>query len=122
MNMSIRKYLGTSVLSMALLLASGIAAWAGSNHSGSVKFQQDVVVHGKTLTAGNYRVRWTTHSPEATVEFTHRHGAVLSTEGTYVDRGQTYPQNMYVTETGADGTQRLLEVRFAGSSKVLTFN
>ncbi len=120
--MNIRKYLVTSVLSAALLLALGIPALAESDHAGSIKIVHDVVVHGKTLPAGKYLVHWTTHSPEATVEFTQRQGAVLATEGTYVDRGKVYHQNMYVTDTAADGTQSLLEVRFAGSSKVLTFN
>jgi hypothetical protein len=118
--MKIRHYLGVACLLVGLLLASGITALA--SESGVVVLQQDVVVHGRTLPAGKYMVRWTTHSPEATVEFTHRADVVLSTEGTYVDRGQTYRHNMYVTETGANGTQKLLEIRFAGSNKVLTFN
>jgi predicted lysophospholipase L1 biosynthesis ABC-type transport system permease subunit len=120
--MKIRQYFGVAFLLVGLLLASGIAALAESNYSGPVKLNQDVIVHGKTLLAGKYRVRWTTHSPEATVEFTQRKGVVLSTEGTYVDRGHKYKQNMYVTDTSANGTPRLVEVRFAGSSKVLTFN
>jgi hypothetical protein len=120
--MKIRQYLGVGFLLVGLLLASGIAALAESNYSGPVKLNQDVIVHGKTLPAGKYRVRWTTHSPEANVEFTQRNSVVVSTEGTYVDRGHKYHQNMYVTDTAANGTLRLVEVRFAGSSRVLTFN
>ena len=66
--MNIRKYLVTSVLSAALLLALGIPALAESDHAGSIKIVHDVVVHGKTLPAGKYLVHWTTHSPEATVD------------------------------------------------------
>jgi hypothetical protein len=95
---------------------------AENQQAGSIKILHDVVVHGKTLPAGKYLVHWTTQSSEANVEFTQRQGAVLATQGTFVDRGTVYHQNMYVTDVGADGTQSLLEVRFAGSSKVLTFN
>ena len=101
--MKIRQRFGVGFLLVALLLASGIAASAESSYSGPMKLVQDVLVHGKTLPAGKYRVRWTSHSPEATVEFTQRNDVVVSTEGTYVDRGHRYNQNMYVTDTGPDG-------------------
>jgi hypothetical protein len=105
---------------VGLMLASGITASA--RDSGAVLLNQNVVVHGTTLPPGRYHVRWESHSPEATVEFTNGSKVVLSTNGKYEDRGRAYSRNMIVTETATDGTQRLMEVRFAGSSKVLTFD
>jgi len=118
--MKIGNYLRLACSVVALLLASGIVALASD--SGLVVLNHDVVVHGKTLPAGRYQVRWTTDSPTATVEFKNRNNVVLSTEGVFVDRGRAYARNQYVTDAGTDGTAKLLEVRFAGSSKVLTFN
>jgi len=55
MNMNIRKFLGTSALSVALLVAGGNPGLAKS--SGSVTFSHDVVVNGATLPAGEYTVQ-----------------------------------------------------------------
>lgn len=138
MNMNIRKYLGTSVLSVALLLASGVLALA--KNSGSVTLSHDVVVNGATLPAGEYTVQWETHSPEATVEFVQHHKVVLSTEGKVEgrkgyyrsmdlnsegrlgERTNAYNSVAVVCNTASDGTMSLIEIHFADSNKVLLFN
>ena len=117
--MDIRKYLGTLVLSVALLLASSIPSLA--KNSRSVDLNHDVVLSGTTLPAGNYIVRWEAQSPRATVEFTRGHKVVLSTECKFEDRGKKYRSDMVVYHTAEDGTSTLNEIRFAGSSEVLVF-
>jgi len=120
MNMNIRKCLGTSVLSVALLLASGIPALA--THSATVTLSHDVVLNGTSLPAGKYTVRWETHSPEATVELVWHHKVVLSTEGRVEERFKDYASDSVVYKTASDGTMSILEIRFADSNKVLVFN
>ena len=120
MNMNIRKSLGTSVLSVALLLASGIPALA--SHSATVTLSHDLVLNGTTLPAGKCSVRWETHSPEATVEFVQHHKVVLSTEGRVEERSKGYDHDAVVYNTAPDGTMSLVEIRFAYSNKVLVFN
>jgi len=139
MNMNVRKYLGTSALSVALLLASGIPALA--THSRTVTFSHDIVVNGTTLPAGQYNVRWETDSPEATVEFVQHHKVVFSTGGRFEERFKGYdrnvvfnkadsldePANAYdrdsvVYNTASEGTTSFVEIRFAHSNKVLVFN
>jgi len=120
MNMNIRKSLGTSVLSVALLLASGIPALA--SHSATVTLSHDLVLNGTSLPAGKYTVRWETHSPEATVEIVRRHKVVLSTEGGVEERSKGYDRDAVVYNTASDGTMSLVEIRFAYSNKVLVFN
>ena len=138
MNMNIRKFLGTSALSVALLVAGGIPGLAKS--SGSVTFSHDVVVNGATLPAGEYTVQWETHSPEATVEFVQHRKVVLSTEGkvegrkgfyrsmTLNSEGRTdertnaYGDVAVVYNTASDGTMSLVEIHFAFSNKALVFN
>jgi len=120
MNMNIRKYLGTSVLSVALLLASGIPALA--KDSRTVTISHDFVLNGTSLPAGKYIVRWETHSPEATVEFVQHHKLVLSTEGRVEERSKGYDRDAVVYNTASDGTMSLVEIRFAYSNKVLVFN
>jgi hypothetical protein len=118
--MDIRKYLGTSILSVALLLASGIPGLA--KNSRTVALAHDAVLSGKTLPAGEYVVRWDAHSPQAVVEFTRGKKVVLSTECRIEDRGKKYPSNAVVYDTASDGTMTISEIRFAGSSEVLVFN
>ena len=139
MNMNIRKSLGTSVLSVALLLASGIPALA--KNSATVTLSHDLVLNGTTLPAGKCSVRWETHSPEATVEFVQHHKVVLSTEGRVeerskgynghvafntdgrlVDRTNAYFRDSVVYNIASDGTMSLVELHFAYSNKILVFN
>ena len=118
--MDIRKYLGTSILSLALLLASGSPGLA--KNSRTVTVSHDFVLSGTSLPAGEYTVRWEAHSPQATVEFVRGHKVVLSTEGRFEDRGEKYGSNMVVYNDISHGTRTLSEIRFAGSSQVLVFN
>jgi hypothetical protein len=120
MNTNIRKFLGTSGLSVALLLASGIPALA--KNSRTVTFSHDVVLNGTTLPAGRCLVQWETHSPEATVEFVQHHNVILSTEGRVEERSKGYDRDAVVYNTASDGTLSLIEIRFADSNKVLVFN
>ena len=139
MNMNIRKSLGTSALSVALLLASGIPALA--KNSRTVTFSHDVVLNGTTLPAGQYTVQWETHSSGVTIEFVQRHKVVLTTDGGFVEHSKGYDRNMaastassldgrtiaydrdsVVYNTASDGTMSLVEIRFAYSNKVLVFD
>ena len=118
--MNIRKYLGTSVLSVALLLASGIPGLA--KNSGTLTLQQDAVLKGTTLPAGKYHVRWETHSPEATIEFMRGNKVVISAEGRVEQRDKSYDRNAAVYSLASDGSRSLVEIRFAASKEVLIFN
>jgi len=118
--MDIRKYFGTLILSVVLLLASGIPSFA--KNSRTVALTRNVVLNGTTLPAGEYVVRWKAQSPQATVEFTREYKVVLSTEGRLEDRGKKYNSDTVIYSTAADGTMTIREIRFAGSSEVLVFN
>jgi hypothetical protein len=136
--MNFTKYIGTSVLSVALVLAAGVSCLA--KNSESVTLSRNVIVNGTTLPAGHYTVRWDDHNPEATVVFSQRRKVVLSTGGTVLTRKGNYRSmtmttpdkasevaNVHATgavvyNTAGDGTISLVEIRFATSDKVLVFN
>ncbi len=121
--MRIRMFLGASVLSMVLVLASGIPASAQSSKGArTVSFLHGFVLNGTTIPAGKCSVRWQTHSPEATVDFVRGHQVVLSTEGKVEQRSKSYDRDSVVYNTASDGTMSLVEIRFAYSNKVLVFN
>jgi hypothetical protein len=118
--MNIRKNLGTSILSVALLLASGIPGIA--KDSRTVALTHAVVLSGTTLPAGKYVVRWEAQGPRTTVEFARDHEVVLSTACKFEDRGKKYPSNTVVYDTASGGTITISEIRLGGSSGVLVFN
>jgi len=136
--MNFTKYLGTSVLSVALILAAGVSCLA--KNSEGVTFNHDVVVNGTTLPAGHYTVQWNAHSPAATVEFSQHRKVVLSTDGTVLTRKGNYRSMTLATQDRAseganvsdpltvvydrapDGTMSLVEIRLAASNKVLVFS
>jgi hypothetical protein len=139
MNINLMKHLGTSALSVALLLAAGIPALA--KDSRTVTFAHDVVVNGTSLPAGQYSIRWENHSSGTTIEFVQHHKVVFTTEAGFEERSKGYERNMAVNATGSlegttnaydrdavvyntasDGTVSLVEIHFADSNKRLVFN
>ena len=118
--MDIRKYLGTSILSVALLLASGYPGFA--KNSRTVTLTHGVVLSGTTLPAGQYVVRWEAQSPRTTVEFARGNKTVFSTECRFEDRGKKYLSDTVVYDTASNGAMTISEIRFRGSSGVLVFN
>lgn len=120
MKTNIRKCFGTGILSLGLLLAAGIPALA--ENSGTMTLTHDGILHGKALPAGTYSVEWKTHSPEATVQFVQRHRVVLFTEGRVEKRNKKSECNSVVYDIAADGSRSIIEIRFAGSNKVLVFD
>jgi len=136
--MNFTKYIGTAVLSVALVLATGVSCLA--KNSESVTFAHNIVVNGTTLPAGHYTVRWDVHNPEATVVFSQHRKVVLSTDGTVLTRKGNYRSMTLVTpdkaseganvsdplavvyNTAPDGTISLVEIHLAASNKILVFN
>ncbi len=136
--MNFTKYIGTAVLSVALVLATGVSCLA--KNSESVTFAHNIVVNGTTLPAGHYIVRWEDHNPGATVVFSQRRKVVLSTDGTVLTRKGNYRSMTLVTpdkaseganvsdplavvyNTAPDGTMSLVEIRLPASNKILVFN
>ena len=115
-----RKWFGTGVLSLGLLLAAGIPAAA--KNSRTINIDHVVVLQGKNLPAGRYKVEWQTHSPEASVQFLRDRKLVVSTDGRVEQRDRISTCDAVVYDTAPDGSVTLLEIRFAGSNKVLLLN
>ena len=138
--MNFTKCIGTSVLSVALVLAAGVSCIA--KNSEGVTISHSVVVNGTTLPAGHYTVHWDAHNPRTTVVFSQHRKVVLSTDGSVWSRKGNYRSITVATpdkasegtnvsctipcavvyNTAADGTMSLVEIRLAASNKILVFN
>lgn len=95
---------------------------AFAKHSRQVDFDKAMTINGKLLTPGKYNVIWETHSPQATITITHKNDVVVTTSGTVVERPKAYDNDSILYKTEPDGSHTLLELRFAGSNKVLIFD
>ncbi|HEV2494809.1 MAG TPA: hypothetical protein VG204_17240 [Terriglobia bacterium] len=103
----------------AILLMATISAFA--KDSRDVKVTYAASVGGTTVTPGQYKLRWDSNNADPEVAFLKGRKVVAKTHGQWVDRSVEYDRNSVVYDTGSDGSRSILEMRFAGSSKVLVF-
>lgn len=117
--MKLRRHFGFPVLALALTLAVGVPLMAKDAHT--VQIGHDALLSGKQLKAGEYTVKWDANSPTATVNVWKGHKLVATADGQVVDRGTRAENNSIIYDTDASGVRFIREMRFAGSSKALTF-
>ena len=108
------------VLVPVLVLALTATAFAASG-SGTVKLFSPAQLAGKSLAAGEYKVKWDSHSPEVEVTFLQGKKAVATAHAKLVDRGEASLWNAVVTRANPDGSKTLVEIQFAGKKSVLVF-
>jgi hypothetical protein len=118
--MKIVKAVSLTISALAFIVAVGAAA--SPKDSKRVTLQHDATVAGSHLAGGDYSVQWQTHSPEATISFWQKGKVVATAEGKVVDRGTKPPANEVIYSESANGTHRIQELRFRGSSEVIVFN
>jgi hypothetical protein len=117
--MKVRTHLGLPILALALTLAAGVPLMAEDAHT--LRLDSTALLSGTQLAAGQYTIKWETHSPQATVSIWKGNKLVVTTDGKVVDRGKPYKSASVLYDTTSSGARVIEEIRFAGSSEVLTF-
>ncbi len=115
-----REHFAISVLVLALVWSAGAPAFASNERNLTVPF--DMVLQGTPLQAGKYTIRWQSHSATATVTVSHKKVVLATAQAKLVDRGKKFERNAIVTDTNADGTNTIQEIRLAGSRHAIVFN
>ena len=110
---------GKLTITLAILLMVALSAVA--ENARTLKVPYAASLKGKQLAAGEYKVTWETHSPEATVNFMQKQAVVATVEGKWVARDTKYEANAVVYSNNPDGSRTILEVRFAGLKGALVF-
>ena len=110
----------TRVLVAVLVLALTTTVFAASG-AATVKLFGAAQVNGKSLAAGEYKVKWETNSPDAAVTFLQGKKAVATAHAKLVDRDQASRENAVVTRANSDGSESIVEIRFQGKKSVLVF-
>lgn len=117
--MRIRNQAGRLAVSLGLALVAVGPAFA--KHAREVQLDQAVTINGQQLKPGKYQVNWETQGKQATVTFKHRK-SVVTTTGTLVSRPNTTEHDTVVYTVDDNGASTVLELRFAGSNEVLSFD
>ena len=110
----------TRALVPVLVLALTATAFAAGG-SATVQLFGAAQLNGKSLAAGEYKVKWDSHSPEAEVTFLQGKKAVATAHAKVVEREQASPENAVVTRANSDGSETIVEIRFEGKKSVLVF-
>ncbi len=100
------------VLAVSLVLA--LAAFAGDMHKASLQTLDTLQVNGKSLPAGDYKVTWDGNGPNVQLNILKNNKVVATSGAHLVQLQQKSISNVAVTESSADGTKSLQEIRFAG--------
>lgn len=81
-----------------------------------------VRLNGTEMPLGEFVIRWESYVPDAKVKFLQNDDLVVTTDGRWVDRGVKNERNAFVYQKRGNGSRNLLEIRFAGMSRVLVFS
>lgn len=117
--MKVQKQVGIFSLALVLFLFASVAGMA--KDSRRLKLDHAATVNGTQLSPGDYEVSWVSHSPEATVTFKQHKTVSATADGKWVERPNRYEDDSVLYSDNPDGSRSIVEIRFAGVNKVLTF-
>jgi hypothetical protein len=105
-----------SALLFAILFAT--TAFAAANKS-SFEITEDVVVGGKTLSAGKYNVTWEGQGPNVDLNVSHGKQVVATISAHLRDLPSASISNAISVKNNPDGTRALSQIQFGGKKYVL---
>ena len=108
-------------LAVMIALTFSLSAAADGGKT-TIKLFQNASLNGKTLAAGEYKVKWERHSVGADVTFAQGKKEIATVRGKFVEREQPSPYTAVVTKPNGDGTETITELRFEGKKEVLVLN
>ncbi len=110
------------VLAPLLVLALSFTSTAfAATGAGTVSLSSAAQTNGKALAAGEYKVKWDSHSPDAEVTFLQGNTTVASAHAKVVDGTEASLWNSIVTRDNSDGSKTLMEAHFKGKKAYLVF-
>jgi hypothetical protein len=117
--MKVRSFAGRVAMTLGVVSMATLSAAA--QNTGTVRLTYSALLHGKQLAAGQYKMTWETHSPEALVTFMQKKKVIATVPGKWVDRDTKYETNSVLYSTHSDGSRTILEIRVAGRRGALVF-
>jgi len=115
MQRALKVLAGISVLVLAM---SAVAA----ENSGKFTLPSAAELNGKSLAAGEYKVRWEGQGPDVQVTVSRGKETITTAAAKLVDRGEKAQRNAVVMNTNGGGAGSIIELRLSGKRSVLVFN
>jgi cell division protein FtsN len=103
------------------LSSRGFVPRAFRRGSRSLTVMSGLTLNGASMPAGDYTVSWESYISDATVKVVRGDQVVATTDGKWVKHGVRYPHDAYMYRRNSDGSQTLIEIRFAGMDQALVF-
>jgi hypothetical protein len=103
-----------SLVGSALFFAGSVFAGPAPNKK-TIHIPETVVVEGKKLAPGDYKVEWTEPGPNVQVTISQGKSAVVTVPAHLVSLNASNAQTSYSTSTGQDGSKTLTQLAFGGS-------
>ena len=98
------------------------AALAGETNKVKLHLADKVVVDGKPLEAGDYRVEWDGSGPAVQVKFLQGKQTVATLTAHVTEQASPNPQDAYSTATEPDGSRELTAIYPGGKRLALEFD
>ena len=99
------------LLGLALLLATSVFA---ANNKGSLQLNDPLLVNGKQLAAGEYKLQWEGTGPSVELSILRGKNVVASVPARLVDLDRPAQADLTIVRKNADGAKALTEIRFGG--------
>jgi hypothetical protein len=98
------------LLGLALLLATSVFA----ANKGSLQLNDPLLVNGKQLAAGEYKLQWEGTGPSVELSILRGKNVVASVPARLVDLDRPAQADLTIVKQNADGNKALSEIRFGG--------
>lgn len=118
--MKLKKILGFVFVAMFLMTAVSMEAAKSKSEVLFVPYEASVA--GKSLSSGNYRVKYETNGSNATLTFQLGHKVIATIEGKVANRSEKYVRNEVVYNINPNGSRSIVEIRLVHPSQVVVFN
>jgi len=102
-----------------LLLIMGSLLFADG--STTLVVSRPMLLGSDALSAGEYRMQWTSAGETTTVTLARDGKVVASAKGRIVNRDVKHNRMMIVSAGAADGTSTIIEIRLAGQKQAILF-
>jgi hypothetical protein len=104
------------------LLFSSAALAGGNNNKGKLELTDKIVVDGKAIEPGNYRVEWDGSGPAVQVQILQGKQTVATLSAHLTEQASPNPQDAYSTVDGPDGSRALTAIYPGGKRLALEFD
>jgi hypothetical protein len=111
-----------SIMLFGSALVFSSAALAGENNKTKLQLANKIVVDGKPIEAGNYRVEWDGSGPAVQVKLLQGNQTVATLSAHLTEQADRNPQDAYAITTEPDGSRALTAIYPGGKRLALEFD